>query len=121
MWTSWSETNPGRRFFSCSKFRERGCGFFVWHDPQMCDRAKIVINDLKSENKILLNKELNKFLQVEGASELKELVQELKNLKANGDESSVNQIGGSVDYLKAKCIAMLFVVTIICISFMLLN
>ncbi|KAG6492066.1 hypothetical protein ZIOFF_047016 [Zingiber officinale] len=53
LWTSWKETNPSRRFFSCPKFRERGCGFFLWHDPELSERAKGIINDLKRDNKKL--------------------------------------------------------------------
>ncbi|KAG6510084.1 hypothetical protein ZIOFF_028092 [Zingiber officinale] len=53
LWTSWKETNPSRRFFSCPKFRERGCDFFLWHDPELSERTKGIINDLKRDNKKL--------------------------------------------------------------------
>ncbi|KAG6502980.1 hypothetical protein ZIOFF_035269 [Zingiber officinale] len=55
LWTSWKETNPGMRFFSCPKFRvsflyERRCDFFLWHDPKLSERTKTIINDLKRDN-----------------------------------------------------------------------
>ena len=49
-WTSWKETNPNRRFYSC---QERGCLFFLWLDHEMSARAKVVINELEWENKLL--------------------------------------------------------------------
>ena len=30
-----------------------GCGFFLWHDPKMCEREKVMINNMKRENKQL--------------------------------------------------------------------
>ncbi|CAN1767250.1 hypothetical protein LINPERHAP1_LOCUS10196 [Linum perenne] len=39
--TSWTEDNPGRRFYRC-----RRCDFFRWFDPPMQARAKAVINTL---------------------------------------------------------------------------
>ncbi|KAK4260787.1 hypothetical protein QN277_003858 [Acacia crassicarpa] len=47
LYTSWTEQNPGRRFFGCRNYRHgRGCGFFKWHDNEMGERAKDVINEL---------------------------------------------------------------------------
>ncbi|XVF41901.1 hypothetical protein PTKIN_Ptkin01aG0317700 [Pterospermum kingtungense] len=56
--TSWSESNPGRRYYICPDFQEveGGCGYFKWYDPSMCDRAKQLLNQFRdSERK--LNKE----------------------------------------------------------------
>ncbi|KAG6506833.1 hypothetical protein ZIOFF_032165 [Zingiber officinale] len=33
--------------------QERGCGFFLWHDPELSERTKGIINDLKRDNKKL--------------------------------------------------------------------
>ncbi|KAK9148836.1 hypothetical protein Scep_007593 [Stephania cephalantha] len=45
--TSWTATNPGRRFYRCRKYTHRcGCEYFNWLDPEMTDRATIVINGL---------------------------------------------------------------------------
>ena len=78
MWTSWKETNLGRRFFSCPNSRvsvshlcfckfinlmqcyidcdvfllqDNQYRFFLWCDPELCQRAKVVINNLTKENK----------------------------------------------------------------------
>ena len=31
----------------------RGCDYFLWYDPEMCDRATVIINELNGENKML--------------------------------------------------------------------
>ncbi|KAI5347821.1 hypothetical protein L3X38_000708 [Prunus dulcis] len=42
--TSWTNNNPGRRFWGCADYGvRRGCAFFEWYDPQVCERSKIVI------------------------------------------------------------------------------
>ncbi|KAK9065200.1 hypothetical protein SSX86_016583 [Deinandra increscens subsp. villosa] len=80
--TSWTELNPGRRFYSCAldvrlivdrflnfvsdsddcrKLNVQGgnCGFFGWVDPPMCARSSEVIpGPLRSKN--LLEKEVKK-------------------------------------------------------------
>ncbi|CAH9110385.1 unnamed protein product [Cuscuta europaea] len=53
LWTSWTDKNPGRRFYGCPYYKKEGCGFFQWHDEQLTNRAKDVINQLKWENKRL--------------------------------------------------------------------
>ncbi|PWA74705.1 zinc finger, GRF-type [Artemisia annua] len=71
--TSWTNRNPGRRFYCCPS-----CGFIGWTDPPMCCRAVVVIhgllrarNELEEELKEQLRlmrekdqqlKKLNKFL-----------------------------------------------------------
>ncbi|CAB4264811.1 unnamed protein product [Prunus armeniaca] len=57
--TSWTDSNPGRRFSMCAaKVREtkkglKGCQFWAWFDPAMCERSKAVIPGLlKSRNKL---------------------------------------------------------------------
>ncbi|KAK4267858.1 hypothetical protein QN277_024586 [Acacia crassicarpa] len=47
LYTSCIEQNPDRRFFECRNYQQgRGCGFFKWHDSEMGERAKDVINEL---------------------------------------------------------------------------
>ncbi|CAB4278331.1 unnamed protein product [Prunus armeniaca] len=42
--TSRTDNNPGRRFWGCADYGvRRGCAFFEWYDPQVCERSKIVI------------------------------------------------------------------------------
>ncbi|WOH01022.1 hypothetical protein DCAR_0520400 [Daucus carota subsp. sativus] len=47
--TSWTDANPGRRFWGCSQYvrnRSRDCNFHMWHDPAVGDRAKNIIPGL---------------------------------------------------------------------------
>ncbi|XP_058194354.1 uncharacterized protein LOC131311052 [Rhododendron vialii] len=45
--TSWTDSNPGRRFIGCERYGKDGaCGFFVWVDPPMCARSRVVIPGL---------------------------------------------------------------------------
>ncbi|KAK3030890.1 hypothetical protein RJ639_037240 [Escallonia herrerae] len=44
--TSWTAKNSGRRFWVCLKPKGKDCGFFGWHDPEMCARSKEVIPGL---------------------------------------------------------------------------
>ncbi|KAK4271141.1 hypothetical protein QN277_019878 [Acacia crassicarpa] len=47
LYTSWTEQNLGRRFFGCRNYQQgKGCCFFKWHDSEMGERAKDVINEL---------------------------------------------------------------------------
>ncbi|KAL4585615.1 hypothetical protein LXL04_010238 [Taraxacum kok-saghyz] len=43
--TSWTDTNPGRRFHCCPKQVSR-CAFFAWLDPPMCARYAMIIHGL---------------------------------------------------------------------------
>ncbi|MBA0556469.1 hypothetical protein Golob_026567, partial [Gossypium lobatum] len=44
--TSWSNDNPGRRFFGCKKFGsgfQKPCQFFSWFDPPLTPYSQIVL------------------------------------------------------------------------------
>ncbi|MBA0570500.1 hypothetical protein Golob_004151, partial [Gossypium lobatum] len=44
--TSWSNDNPGSRFFGCKKFGSgfrKPCHFFIWFDPPLMPRSRIVL------------------------------------------------------------------------------
>ncbi|PWA43607.1 zinc finger, GRF-type [Artemisia annua] len=43
--TSWSNYNPGRRFYSCP-ITGSDCPFIDWFDPPMCQRAVAIIPGL---------------------------------------------------------------------------
>ncbi|KAH7842373.1 hypothetical protein Vadar_004542 [Vaccinium darrowii] len=44
---SWTTSNPGRRFVGCERYGKAGaCGYFMWVDAPMCDRARVVIPGL---------------------------------------------------------------------------
>ncbi|KAB1215754.1 hypothetical protein CJ030_MR4G020416 [Morella rubra] len=57
MRTSWTEKNPGRRFFGCLRYGlvmgPRCCEFFEWVDPPKCKRSSQVIPGLKRKIKML--------------------------------------------------------------------
>ncbi|KAG6473655.1 hypothetical protein ZIOFF_067572 [Zingiber officinale] len=78
---SWTESNPGRRFFSCPKYKQRGCGFFSWYDPEPSERSKTIINDLKkNNNKLKLEiSELKKCTSYEGGVEYKDVLDDVNN------------------------------------------
>ncbi|PWA62918.1 zinc finger, GRF-type [Artemisia annua] len=43
--TSWTNTNPGRRFWSFAQ-SVPNCGFFLWFDPPMCVCSRAIIPGL---------------------------------------------------------------------------
>ncbi|XP_057770851.1 uncharacterized protein LOC130990642 [Salvia miltiorrhiza] len=51
--TSWTDENPGRRFYGCRNWKMKNCGYFDWLDEPISERAKDVINELK----VMKNKE----------------------------------------------------------------
>ncbi|KAG6471955.1 hypothetical protein ZIOFF_069408 [Zingiber officinale] len=96
LWTSWKETNPGRRFFSCPRFRDRGCGFFSWHDPELSERTKAIINHLKMDNKKLQMEisELKKNNSFKGAIDCNDLLEDVNNsvtIKLSDEICSLNR------------------------------
>ncbi|XP_042395711.1 uncharacterized protein LOC121986018 [Zingiber officinale] len=96
LWTSWKETNPGRRFFSCPRFRDRGCGFFLWHDPELSERTKAIINHLKMDNKKLQMEisELKKNNSFKGAIDCNDLLEDVNNsvtIKLSDEICSLNR------------------------------
>ncbi|KAG5525179.1 hypothetical protein RHGRI_031753 [Rhododendron griersonianum] len=49
--TSWTDSNPGRRFIGCESYGKAGaCGYFEWVDPPMCARSRVVIPGLIRSN-----------------------------------------------------------------------
>ncbi|KAH7841216.1 hypothetical protein Vadar_027176 [Vaccinium darrowii] len=45
--TSWTVSNPCRRFIGCQLYGKDGaCGYFMWVDPPMCARSRVVIPGL---------------------------------------------------------------------------
>ncbi|XP_050215892.1 uncharacterized protein LOC126666995 [Mercurialis annua] len=56
LYTSWTEKNPGRRFYGCVNYKNGGCNFFEWHDKEMTGRAQHVINNLIAENEIIMDR-----------------------------------------------------------------
>ncbi|XP_058733768.1 uncharacterized protein At4g04775-like [Vicia villosa] len=53
--TSWTDSNPGRRFYGCGMYKIQGykrCNHFVWYDEKLGPRAKEMISTLKQKLKI---------------------------------------------------------------------
>lgn len=54
MKTCWSDDNPRRRFYACSRDKfGGGCGWKDWKDPKFCDEYSHVILKLLSRIKQL--------------------------------------------------------------------
>ncbi|XP_062145603.1 disease resistance protein RPV1-like [Alnus glutinosa] len=52
--TSYTKDNLGRRFFGCSRYKERSrCSFFEWFDPPICARGGKLILDMRKRIKSL--------------------------------------------------------------------
>ncbi|KAK4283021.1 hypothetical protein QN277_000024 [Acacia crassicarpa] len=62
-WTSWSDGNPGRRFYGFrNSYQDGGCRYFKWHDDGFGERENVVIKDLLNDiNKLYKeNKQLRR-------------------------------------------------------------
>ncbi|KAL2975249.1 hypothetical protein AAZX31_14G150300 [Glycine max] len=86
--TSWTEENPGRRFYGCCLYKDtgrRGCNFFQWHDPVGNNRQKKIIVGLMKEVDELKLRE----------KDLQTMISEMK-MKEKYDETEVVVV--SVDW-----------------------
>ncbi|KAH7861079.1 hypothetical protein Vadar_021433 [Vaccinium darrowii] len=92
--TSWTPTNPSRRFYACHDFYvAKTCDFFEWLDDKICERGKMVILPLRNENielrrriaeyekKIADYKGIEEKLKMYEAMELKVNVEDQQNEK----------------------------------------
>ncbi|KAL7125577.1 hypothetical protein ABFS83_14G126000 [Erythranthe nasuta] len=93
--TSWTPTNPGRRFSSCPQ-RIKGCGTFCWCDPPMCDRSKQIIPGL-----------IKRINALQAQAEMA-LMNDLKNKK-----TMTKSYGWFVPY----AVAVVLICIVLCISF----
>nr|POE65459.1 hypothetical protein CFP56_49538 [Quercus suber] len=65
---SWTENNPGRRFYGCPNYWVgRKCKFFQWVDDEICARGKVLIPEqrqtiLKLEADVSTCKNREKYL-----------------------------------------------------------
>ncbi|XP_058763747.1 uncharacterized protein LOC131637175 [Vicia villosa] len=83
--TSWTDANPGRRFYGCGMYKIQGskrCNHFVWYDEEMGARAKDMISSL---NQRLISAKVTieegKKAEDELNKQIKDLKMKIKNLK----------------------------------------
>ncbi|GJW15167.1 zinc finger, GRF-type containing protein [Tanacetum coccineum] len=51
--TSWTNRNPGRRFYGCPTLSPTCVNFLRWYDPLMCQRSvQIISGSLRSHNEL---------------------------------------------------------------------
>lgn len=83
--TSWTSDNPGRRFWCCPYYgtNHRSCDFFMWKDPETCERGK------SFGNKLLFR--------------IKDLEKEIATLKIDQNRSRGN-LGVEQDFLSKRCV-----------------
>ncbi|XP_057766234.1 uncharacterized protein LOC130986744 [Salvia miltiorrhiza] len=86
--TSWTEENPGRRFYGCRNWKTKNCGFFDWYDEPMSERAMEVINHLKKENMKLVKMNENSTPPTDFEAEIGDLWTEIQACK---EESRVDR------------------------------
>ncbi|GLU08412.1 hypothetical protein SLE2022_253260 [Rubroshorea leprosula] len=83
---SWSEKNPGRRFFGCPIYdpmnKKQQCKYFVWYDQYFSFRAKEVISWLHN-NKTELETDLD---------DARERIKALRNVLKRYEEKGEQQI-----------------------------
>ncbi|GJT07041.1 zinc finger, GRF-type containing protein [Tanacetum coccineum] len=89
---SWTNRNPGRRFYGCPTLSPACVNFLGWYDPPMCQRSvQIILGLLRSRN------ELEEILAMELMQTQREAQQanELSNLMRQ------RQLLASVNYRRA--------------------
>ncbi|KAK4434519.1 hypothetical protein Salat_0614700 [Sesamum alatum] len=100
--TSWTNSNPGRHFRSCSTDAGNQCGVFEWIDPPMCRRSIEVIPGLLKR----LNSQ---------EKQLKDYGQKLRGLKASLDDIMLYRIGGIVACVIILVLLIVYIrATILC-------
>ncbi|CAN6202348.1 unnamed protein product [Urochloa humidicola] len=86
---SWSEDNPGRRYYRCRRaWSAMDCGFFLWMDPEHTPFMKNLLLDLRNEvwrlrkeraemesvnRELVVLKEENQLLEMENLQRMEEL------------------------------------------------
>ncbi|KAK4709668.1 hypothetical protein R3W88_004181 [Solanum pinnatisectum] len=65
MQTSWSKSNPGRRFWLCPYYGSKNCKFFRWRDKEEVDpRSKFILPKLVNKIKELEEEVLRRQTQI---------------------------------------------------------
>ncbi|XP_050222581.1 uncharacterized protein LOC126672670 [Mercurialis annua] len=112
VYTSWTEKNPGRRFYGCRSYkRGGGCDFFEWFEEPMSDRAKTVINGLiprRSEEAIMNNNFYT------WSDEVDSLANEIRSLKIAEERRNVEVISARKKMKIAYTIAAISWLVVVC-------
>ncbi|KAJ1382624.1 Zinc finger, GRF-type [Sesbania bispinosa] len=106
--TSWTEKNPGRRFFGCGNYGSvEACNFFSWYDPPTSERATKILWSIMQKNEKLKQ-------QIEGQKrEICALQVQLQEMSAQVLELTVMK-----DSYKSRCTKFRCVIGIIlCVLF----
>ncbi|KAK3406212.1 hypothetical protein EUGRSUZ_K02370 [Eucalyptus grandis] len=109
--TSWTRTNPGRRFYGCARYREGSkCKYFKWVDAKFSHRATEVILDL-----------------LDGChqppSTLVDDLNDVDSMQAQAQASSVNHLKNEVAKMKIerKCYQAFIVLLFLCLSYFMMK
>ncbi|KAG6524279.1 hypothetical protein ZIOFF_014185 [Zingiber officinale] len=100
-----AEKKVRRKGFSREEF-PRECGFFLWYNPELSERSKTIINELKkNNNKLKLEiSELKKYTSYKGGVEYKDVL----------DDGNINhvimQLSDEICSLNRKFRVAIFVV-----------
>ncbi|PHU14811.1 hypothetical protein BC332_16016 [Capsicum chinense] len=102
--TSWSDNNPGRRFWSCPYYGSNKCNFFLWRDGVVDKRSNFII--LKLVKKV---KDMNEMLKIMKTKE--ELVgaysdREIMEMKAESAFTQIEEQCNSFVKMKDECCNM---------------
>ncbi|KAG6471486.1 hypothetical protein ZIOFF_068928 [Zingiber officinale] len=80
---------------SLFNIQDRGCDFFLWHDPELSERTKAIINHLKMDNKKLQMEisELKKYNSYKGTIDCNDLLEDVNNvtIKLSDEICSLNR------------------------------
>ncbi|CAO2206591.1 unnamed protein product [Urochloa humidicola] len=112
-WISWSDDNPGRRYFTCYRRRVGGCRYWFWAEgPHSVFIQELLIDlrnavwALKRQNRELVNRLGDAAIMVE---EHKEQVRELRAV-ANQKEEETDAMRDRVSKLEKELVVYKFVV-----------
>ncbi|CAA0820184.1 Unknown protein [Striga hermonthica] len=110
---SWTGRNPGRRYWACPKYGSSGyCGFFMWFDPEMCERAKSIIPSLL-DKMYKYRREIEQFniREREGAVRLEVAMRKLEDMEK---ELRVSKKFANTLWKVVICVSTMLFILILC-------
>lgn len=73
---SWSDLNPGRRYYKCGANTGPGCTFWKWADPEIPPFLNQLIRDLRDNVRELKNENANLKMQASKEEEKEQVIEE---------------------------------------------